>query len=90
MIDDRHQIELLNASITSSSINWGEKLNNKIKVFKAFPVHKSESIEEQYQRYLEDSNGQHSSESQAYKFYPVGEGDEVKAIKNKINLKFNS
>ena len=32
MIDDRNQVEILYASITSSSINWGEKLNNKVNI----------------------------------------------------------
>ena len=67
---------MLTATVSSSSINWGEKLTNKVKVFKAFPVHKMESIEEQYQKYLEDSNTQEDF-SNLGKLYPVGEGDEV-------------
>ncbi len=82
LIDDRHSIELLNFSITSSSINWGEKLNNKVKVFKAFPVHISESIEEQYQKYLESTNNQEGRLTSSKSFYSVGGGDEV-------NLNFN-
>lgn len=76
LIDDRRQLELLNATVSSSSINWGEKLTNKVKVFKAFPVHKMESIEEQYQKYLEDSNNQDDFANLG-RLYQVGEGDEV-------------
>lgn len=78
LIDDRHSIELVNVSISSSSINWGEKLSNKLKAFKAFPVHKSESLEEQYQKYLEYTNNQQNDNaSNSRTFYSVGEGDEV-------------
>ena len=53
------------------------KLNNKVKVFKAFPVHKSESIEEQYQKYLESTNNQDERLTRSKSFYSAGEGDEV-------------
>lgn len=52
LVDDIRQIEILYLSITSSSINWGEKLNKKLKVFKAFPNYRNEKIEEAYQKYL--------------------------------------
>ena len=39
LIDDKYKREVLYASVTSSCISWGEKLTNRVKVFKAFPTH---------------------------------------------------
>ena len=54
LIDDRNQIEILHVSVTSSSVNWGEKLTKKNSVFKAFPMHRIEKIEKAYKIYLAD------------------------------------
>ncbi|CAF0704730.1 unnamed protein product [Brachionus calyciflorus] len=56
LIDDIKKIELLYVSLTSSSIDWGEKLNKKAKVFKSFPTYKTEKIEQAYQKYLNTSS----------------------------------
>ena len=61
-------------SITSSSINWGEKLNNKVKVFKAFPTHQLERLEEIYQRYLLDIE---ENPEMRFKPYLIDESDEI-------------
>ncbi len=74
LIDDKRQIEILYVSITSSGIHWGEKLNNKIKVFKAFPTHKIERIEVVYQKYLEEIENNTFTE---YKTYMIDEEEEV-------------
>ena len=72
LIDDRNKQEILFVSITSSGINWGQKLSNKLKVFKAFPTHKIERIETVYQKYLQDVEADTD-----YKTYMIDEDEEV-------------
>ena len=74
LIDDTKQLEIMYMSITSSSINWGEKLNNKVKVFKAFPTHQIERLEEIYQRYLIDVE---ENPEMQFKPYLIDESDEI-------------
>ncbi len=74
VIDDRSRLEILYVSCTSSSINWGERLNNRVKVFKAFPTHQIERIEAVYQEYLAEVDAGTFSE---YKTYMLDENDEV-------------
>jgi hypothetical protein len=74
MIDDKRRLEILYVSITSSGINWGEKLSNKIKVFKSFPTHKIERIETVYKIYLEELENNTFTE---YKTYMLDEEEEV-------------
>ncbi len=52
LIDDIKKIEILYASVTSSGISWGEKVNKKGKAFKPLANHKIEMIEQAYQKYM--------------------------------------
>lgn len=61
-------------SITSSSLNWGEKLNNKFKVFKALPTHTIEIIEALYQKHQLEKE---ESPENAYKTYMIDGEDEI-------------
>jgi len=74
LIDDRNKTEVLYVSCTSSSINWGQRLDNKVKVFKAFPTHQIERIEAIYQEYLLEVEAGTFSE---YKTYMLDKNDEV-------------
>lgn len=93
LVDDVNQLEILYASITSSTISWGEKLPNKTKAFKPFPNAKIDRLELAYQKFLQnrDTGSQgltrtssfvsHSSISTAtepsYKTVTLDDGDEV-------------
>lgn len=75
LIDDKQKLEIVYASITSSSLNWGEKLNNKLKVFKPLPTHIIERIELLYQEYLIEK--EHRQSESWFKNYMIDEQDEV-------------
>jgi vacuolar protein sorting-associated protein 13A/C len=81
LIDNRNKLELLYISITSSSINWGEKLSKKNRVFKAFSVHKTQLIENAYQAYLfanpDKVNKTISPDNFSYKSIKIDEEYEV-------------
>ncbi|RNA17061.1 vacuolar sorting-associated 13A [Brachionus plicatilis] len=81
LIDDINKTEILYFSLTSSSIDWGER-TSKQKIFKSFSTHRIEKIEEAYQKYLlsEEENIPKSPSSSLQtksKLFQIDEEDEV-------------
>ena len=77
LIDNINQTEILYMSVTSSSINWGEKPSKKNKVFKAYPTHKIVRIEEEYQKYLMIKDDLSAKNQISYKNFKINDDDEV-------------
>lgn len=75
LIDDKNQIEIFYMSFTSSSISWGQKLNQSKNVFKAFSNHKMEKLEKAYQKYIQDKKP--SDELAVAKLVPIDEREEA-------------
>ena len=84
LVDDINQVEIVYMSVTSSSVNWGEKPKRN-KIFKPFPTLQIMCIEEQYQLYQQALSSAVAGTSDKPKQYNIGE-DAVSCISPATNI----
>ena len=80
LVDDISQVEIVYMSVTSSSVNWGEKTKRN-KIFKPFQTVHIMRIEEQYQLYQQAlSSAAAGTGGVRTHIYKIGEEDAVSCI----------